>query len=177
MNIEKSDSIAEAAMLATFLGDDEVRNLAKNSKFRTHVLGQKKLIASFLKNSFALLGEEEDTKESLTAPTQTTHSSQTATATVIYKPAPRALANHSITNEQTLLQEVMAVFAEKTGYPEDMLGADLDLEADLGIDTVKQMEILGLIRKKYNLALKENFSLKQTPTIATIVSMIQKFSG
>ena len=29
---------------------------------------------------------------------------------------------------------------EKTGYPKDMLALDLDLEADLGVDTVKQAE-------------------------------------
>ncbi|HEY5137353.1 MAG TPA: beta-ketoacyl synthase N-terminal-like domain-containing protein, partial [Candidatus Nanopelagicales bacterium] len=33
---------------------------------------------------------------------------------------------------------VLAVVAAQTGYPTDMLDLDLDLEADLGIDTVKQ---------------------------------------
>ena len=33
--------------------------------------------------------------------------------------------------------------AEKTGYPPDMLDLDLDLEADLGVDTVKQAEFRG----------------------------------
>ena len=37
--------------------------------------------------------------------------------------------------------EVLAVVADKTGYPSDMLALDLDLEADLGIDTVKQAEV------------------------------------
>ena len=36
--------------------------------------------------------------------------------------------------------------AEKTGYPVDMLALDLDLEADLGIDTVKQAEMFAAIR-------------------------------
>ena len=33
--------------------------------------------------------------------------------------------------------KVLEIIAEKTGYPPDMLDLDLDLEADLGIDTVK----------------------------------------
>ena len=36
--------------------------------------------------------------------------------------------------------KVLEIVAAKTGYPEDMLELDLDLEADLGIDTVKQAE-------------------------------------
>ncbi|HEX6567903.1 MAG TPA: acyltransferase domain-containing protein, partial [Acidimicrobiales bacterium] len=39
--------------------------------------------------------------------------------------------------------EVLAVVADKTGYPADMLDLDLDLEADLGIDTVKQAEVFA----------------------------------
>ncbi len=38
-----------------------------------------------------------------------------------------------------LIEKVSA----RTGYPEDMLGLDLDLEADLGIDSIKRAEILG----------------------------------
>ncbi|MCU0314945.1 MAG: beta-ketoacyl synthase, partial [Solirubrobacteraceae bacterium] len=37
-----------------------------------------------------------------------------------------------------LTDRVMAIVAEQTGYPTDLLDPDLDLEADLGIDTVKQ---------------------------------------
>ena len=38
---------------------------------------------------------------------------------------------------------VLAIVAEQTGYPPDMLDLDLDLEADLGIDTVKQAEMFA----------------------------------
>ena len=44
--------------------------------------------------------------------------------------------------------EVLAVVADKTGYPSDMLDLDLDLEADLGIDTVKQAEVFATIRER-----------------------------
>ena len=42
---------------------------------------------------------------------------------------------------------MLALVAEKTGYPADMLDLDLDLEADLGIDTVKQAELFATIRE------------------------------
>lgn len=41
---------------------------------------------------------------------------------------------------------LMEVVSEKTGYPKDMLGMDLDLEADLSIDSIKRLEIIGELR-------------------------------
>ena len=38
-------------------------------------------------------------------------------------------------------------WSEKTGYPQDMLDLDLDLEADLGVDTVKQAEMFAAMRE------------------------------
>ena len=46
---------------------------------------------------------------------------------------------------------VLAIVAEKTGYPPDMLDLDLDLEADLGVDTVKQAETFAAIRETFNI--------------------------
>ncbi|MFO0659219.1 MAG: phosphopantetheine-binding protein [Polyangiaceae bacterium] len=38
---------------------------------------------------------------------------------------------------------MLTIVAEKTGYPAEMLGADMELEADLGIDSIKRVEILA----------------------------------
>ena len=43
----------------------------------------------------------------------------------------------------------MAIVAEMTGYPPDLLDLDLDLEADLGVDTVKQAEVFAAVRERY----------------------------
>jgi acyl carrier protein len=42
----------------------------------------------------------------------------------------------------------MAVVAEKTGYPSEMLNLDMGLESDLGIDSIKRVEILSAMRTK-----------------------------
>lgn len=47
---------------------------------------------------------------------------------------------------------IQGVVSEKTGYPVDMLGLNLDLEADLSIDSIKRMEILGELRGKLGLS-------------------------
>ena len=43
---------------------------------------------------------------------------------------------------------MMTIVAEKTGYPEEMLGAEMELEADLGIDSIKRVEILSAMRER-----------------------------
>ncbi|MCL1127669.1 type I polyketide synthase, partial [Shewanella surugensis] len=43
---------------------------------------------------------------------------------------------------------MLDVVAEKTGYPTDMLSLDMDMEADLGIDSIKRVEILGTVQDK-----------------------------
>ncbi|MDR1184424.1 MAG: type I polyketide synthase, partial [Coriobacteriales bacterium] len=42
---------------------------------------------------------------------------------------------------------ILKVVSEKTGYPIDMLDFDADLEADLSIDSIKKMEIVGGLRE------------------------------
>src|SRR3546814_12709706 len=44
-------------------------------------------------------------------------------------------------------QTLLAIVAERTGYPTEMLGLDADLEADLGIDSIKRVDILGAFQK------------------------------
>ena len=41
---------------------------------------------------------------------------------------------------------VRALIAEKTGYPEDMIEDDMDLSGELGIDSIKQVEVLSALR-------------------------------
>lgn len=40
---------------------------------------------------------------------------------------------------------LLAIVSERTGYPTDMLDVNLDLEADLSIDSIKRIEILGTL--------------------------------
>ncbi len=66
----------------------------------------------------------------------------------------------------TVKDKVLAIIAEKTGYPPDMLDPDLDLEADLGIDTVKQAEMFAAIREEYDIPRDDNLQLRDFPTLA-----------
>lgn len=45
--------------------------------------------------------------------------------------------------ERPVLETVVEVIGERTGYPVEMIEPDLDLEADLSIDSIKRAEIAG----------------------------------
>lgn len=40
-------------------------------------------------------------------------------------------------------EALLAIVSERTGYPQEMLDVELDLEADLSIDSIKRVEIIG----------------------------------
>ncbi|MGB7445286.1 MAG: beta-ketoacyl synthase N-terminal-like domain-containing protein, partial [Coleofasciculaceae cyanobacterium] len=48
-----------------------------------------------------------------------------------------------------LCQTLLEVVSDKTGYPAEMLEMDMDMEADLGIDSIKRVEILGALQEQY----------------------------
>ncbi len=57
--------------------------------------------------------------------------------------APR-MAAPALTRE-VVLDMLLKVVSDRTGYPPDMLAPEADLEADLGIDSIKRVEISGTI--------------------------------
>jgi NAD(P)-dependent dehydrogenase (short-subunit alcohol dehydrogenase family)/acyl carrier protein len=83
-------------------------------------------------------------------------------------PTQATVAAPAITDD-SIKDKVLEIVAEKTGYPKDMLDLDLDLEADLGIDTVKQAEMFAAIRAAYNIPRDENLKLRDFPTLAHVI--------
>lgn len=75
-----------------------------------------------------------------------------------------------VIDKEEVEKKIKAIIAEKTGYPEEMLESDLDLEADLGIDSVKQGEIFGVVRESFGYELNENANVKDYNTISKIVA-------
>jgi acyl transferase domain-containing protein/NAD(P)H-dependent flavin oxidoreductase YrpB (nitropropane dioxygenase family)/NAD(P)-dependent dehydrogenase (short-subunit alcohol dehydrogenase family) len=51
-------------------------------------------------------------------------------------------------NESELTESLLEIVSERTGYPPELLDLDADLEADLGIDSIKRVEILGSIQER-----------------------------
>ena len=83
----------------------------------------------------------------------------------------------SIQDSGEIQPGLISVVVKHTGYPEDFIEMDQDLEGELGIDTVKQAEIMGDVREMFSLPVDEDFILSDHPTLNHFVSYIQKMTG
>ena len=68
-------------------------------------------------------------------------------AVVAVAPAPVAISATSADTGR-IEQALLGVVAEKTGYPAEMLNLGMSLDADLGIDSIKRVEILSALQEK-----------------------------
>ena len=94
-----------------------------------------------------------------------THQSPAPSPQTRQPPQPTAAAD-------PVKERLLALVAEKTGYPPDMLDPDLDLEADLGVDTVKQADLFASVRAIYNIPRDENRKLRDFPTLAHVIRFV-----
>jgi len=76
------------------------------------------------------------------------------------------------TRQNGVKERILALVAEKTGYPKEMLDLDLDLEADLGIDANKQAEMFAAIGEIYNIPHDENRKPRDYPTLAHVIRFV-----
>ena len=72
---------------------------------------------------------------------------------------------------------VMDVIAEKTGYEVDMIEHDMDLETDLGIDSIKRVEILGSVQTQLNITVSNLEGLSQTQTVQDVIDFMNNEVG
>ncbi len=63
--------------------------------------------------------------------------------------APAAAPTTTGVDNSQLENILLTVISEKTGYPTEMLELDMDMEADLGIDSIKRVEIFGSMTEQY----------------------------
>jgi acyl carrier protein len=54
----------------------------------------------------------------------------------------------AIDGSEGLARLLLEIVSERTGYPVEVIASDADLEADLGIDSIKRVEILGTLRQR-----------------------------
>ncbi|MFI1914029.1 beta-ketoacyl synthase N-terminal-like domain-containing protein [Nocardia sp. NPDC020380] len=62
---------------------------------------------------------------------------------------PQAPAAVSVTSGDALRQALREVVAEKTGYPVEMVDPTMDLEADLGVDSIKRVQVIGALQERF----------------------------
>ncbi|KAB7741073.1 SDR family NAD(P)-dependent oxidoreductase, partial [Nostocoides sp. F2B08] len=100
-----------------------------------------------------------------------------ATPTPAPAAAPAAPAPGSAAGGDPVLAKVTDIVAEMTGYPVDLLDPDLDLEADLGVDTVKQAEVFAAVRQEYGVERDATLQLRDFPTLNHVAGWIRDKTG
>ncbi|MBF6298854.1 SDR family NAD(P)-dependent oxidoreductase [Nocardia amamiensis] len=50
---------------------------------------------------------------------------------------------------EALRRALLEVVAEKTGYPVEMVDPSMDLEADLGVDSIKRVQVIGALQERF----------------------------
>lgn len=87
-------------------------------------------------------------------------------------------SDSSITLE-TAQTQLLAVVSDKTGYPVEMLEMDMDMEADLGIDSLKRVEIVGAFQELFPKLVQpsiEELAERELRTLAQVAEYMQSLS-
>jgi acyl transferase domain-containing protein/NAD(P)H-dependent flavin oxidoreductase YrpB (nitropropane dioxygenase family)/NADP-dependent 3-hydroxy acid dehydrogenase YdfG len=72
--------------------------------------------------------------------------------------------------------ELIKIVTQRTGYPAEMLGLDLDMEAELGIDSIKRVEILTAFQRACWPSQRDgtNSSMESLTSLRTLRAIIEK---
>jgi acyl transferase domain-containing protein/acyl carrier protein/NAD(P)-dependent dehydrogenase (short-subunit alcohol dehydrogenase family) len=89
---------------------------------------------------------------------------------VMVTPAPPPVAEAGTSGHSS---ELIGIIAEKTGWPADTLDLTMSLEADLGIDSIKRVEIFTALRNqaRTSLSVKE---LAKARTLAEVLRLLDE---
>merc|ERR1719199_2505884 len=98
-----------------------------------------------------------------------------AAAPAVFTPAPVASSASSGVDASAIVLEVLAA---KTGYDTDMIESEMELETELGIDSIKRVEILSEVQSRLNVEAKDIAALSRTRTVGEVISaMINEIGG
>jgi acyl transferase domain-containing protein/acyl carrier protein len=89
------------------------------------------------------------------------------------EPDPQPREPAAGTGREAVFDTVRSVYADLLGYPPDALEPDADLEADLGIDSIKQTEAFTRTLEHFGIPPAESGErLTNYPTMAAIVDLV-----
>ncbi|TVS21209.1 MAG: acyltransferase domain-containing protein, partial [Planctomycetaceae bacterium] len=76
------------------------------------------------------------------------------------------------------LRRILVDFVvDQTGYPEEIIEFEADLEADLGIDSIKKAQLFGEIGERFRIAPRDDLSLDDFPTLEHVLAFLTEELG
>ncbi|MFE4627962.1 SDR family NAD(P)-dependent oxidoreductase [Streptomyces mirabilis] len=156
--------------------------------------GSEALISEFLRTSREMIAAQRDVmlgylgadpgiRPAAPAPITYTDAPVTVTAlpadtsvtvTALPAAAPVAVA---VPAGGSVLSVVLDVIGERTGYPVDMIEPDLDLEADLSVDSIKRAEIAGELATRLGLTTTGHTDVEELTKARTAASIAALVAG
>jgi acyl carrier protein len=73
-----------------------------------------------------------------------------------------------VLNESEIESFLINFVIDQTGYPPEVVDLDVDLESDLGIDSIKKAQLFGEIGQYFDIKPNENLTLDQFPTLKSV---------
>ncbi len=107
-----------------------------------------------------------------------TNGSVTAAPATVTPPAPAATAtggdDYVMVSEAGVEAGVLQIISECTGYEIEELQLDHDLDADLGVDSLKHVEILLKVGQQFRVQASEDDQITDYPTIVSLVTLAKE---
>ncbi|WP_437590989.1 SDR family NAD(P)-dependent oxidoreductase [Sorangium sp. So ce1000] len=157
--------------LESDLGIDSIKRVEILSAVRDRTPGLSEVDASALAQLRTLGQVVDHLRASLPAGAPAVSASRAVVAPAAAAPAVASAASPAASDVERV---VMAVVAETTGYPAEMLGLQMELESDLGIDSIKRVEILSAVRDRTpGLSEVDASALAQLRTLGQVVDHLR----
>jgi len=89
------------------------------------------------------------------------------------EPAPPRRVPVTATADSAELEAFLVNFVvEQTGYPPEVVELDADLEADLGIDSIKKAQLFGELQEYFDVTPTDDLTLDDFPTLRHVVNFL-----
>lgn len=114
-----------------------------------------------------------------TTVTETTVVQETLIEPVVKETPVESVEKETKKNDKNIAELVLTIVSDKTGYPTDMLDTDMELESDLGIDSIKRVEILTEIHEQMGeiFTAEDVANLSTKGSISEIVEYLESMVG
>ncbi|MBI84179.1 MAG: hypothetical protein CMJ81_13340 [Planctomycetaceae bacterium] len=111
------------------------------------------------------------------ASTVTTFSSSSPVSTVTSNSVPEGSGRVNTDTEEPISDQLepflINFVVEQTGYPAEIVELDADLEADLGIDSIKKAQLFGELREYFDITPSQDLSLDDFLTLRDVMEFLQ----
>jgi acyl transferase domain-containing protein len=89
-----------------------------------------------------------------------------------------ALNGHPVESREVMLTRLQQLYADHLGYPVEEMSETADLEAELGVDSLKQTELLTLVDRRFGIDRFEGrVRLLDYPTLGDVADVVWQHSS